>query len=288
MGRRARARAVYRRPRLRGVRGLPHLGRRQYQNVTVKSGGENYGIDINQGYFAFQYGITEKWAADLNIGYTTRGLAQVRLERERPIHHRPDGLVFRRALPDLQRTKQTNLPWMPTLTFRAGAVMPGTYDQDFAYAPGLRSAAIVPEVLVRKHFGWPGLGAYSDALYRWNTHHRQRPIHRRRRAVPADQRLGTRRRLPASANPLRRRHHLRPQRPRQIVYPRESRENNDSFEAGFSYTTSKRQSVTASTPAPSWTATTPTVSSGSAARLTSRSAESTESELRAVAPIGAM
>src|SRR5436305_14226162 len=36
----------------------------QYHNVTVKSSGEYYGIDINQGYVALQYGITEKWAAD--------------------------------------------------------------------------------------------------------------------------------------------------------------------------------------------------------------------------------
>src|SRR5690348_73568 len=34
-------------------------------NITVKSGGESYGIDINQGYLAMQYGIVEKWAADL-------------------------------------------------------------------------------------------------------------------------------------------------------------------------------------------------------------------------------
>src|SRR5256885_1821324 len=27
-----------------------------YHNVTVQSGGENYGIDINQGYIAAQYG----------------------------------------------------------------------------------------------------------------------------------------------------------------------------------------------------------------------------------------
>ena len=45
----------------------------KYHNVTVKSGGESYGIDINQGYLALQYGITEKWAPDLNIGYTSVG-----------------------------------------------------------------------------------------------------------------------------------------------------------------------------------------------------------------------
>ena len=45
----------------------------QSHDITVKSGGESYGIDINQGYVALQYGIKEKWAADYNIGATTLG-----------------------------------------------------------------------------------------------------------------------------------------------------------------------------------------------------------------------
>src|ERR1041385_2011529 len=46
---------------------------RDFHDITVKSGGESYGIDINQGYLAMQYGLTEKWAADFNIGATTVG-----------------------------------------------------------------------------------------------------------------------------------------------------------------------------------------------------------------------
>ena len=45
----------------------------QRYNIDTPSNGEHYGIDINQGYFTFQYGITEKWAADSNIGATTVG-----------------------------------------------------------------------------------------------------------------------------------------------------------------------------------------------------------------------
>ena len=48
-------------------------GGKQY-NVTVKPpDGESYGIDINQGYLALQYGLTERWAVDLNVGATTAG-----------------------------------------------------------------------------------------------------------------------------------------------------------------------------------------------------------------------
>src|ERR1039458_4019872 len=45
----------------------------QRYNVDNLKNGEHYGIDVNQGYFTFQYGIAEKWAADLNVGGTTVG-----------------------------------------------------------------------------------------------------------------------------------------------------------------------------------------------------------------------
>ena len=45
----------------------------QQYNIKVKASGENYGIDVRQGYFALQYGINERWAADLEVGGTTVG-----------------------------------------------------------------------------------------------------------------------------------------------------------------------------------------------------------------------
>src|ERR1051325_4091096 len=42
-------------------------------SARVMAGGESYGIDINQGYLALQYGINEKWAADLSVGITSMG-----------------------------------------------------------------------------------------------------------------------------------------------------------------------------------------------------------------------
>jgi hypothetical protein len=213
----------------------------RYQNVTVKSGGESYGIDINQGYFALQYGIAPKWAADLNIGGTTMGWRKFDAN---------EGIQSTTGLMDwsfgvryqiYNELTQTNYPWMPTLTFRAGAVMPGSYSQNIAFAPGVRSAAIEPELLARKHFGWPGLGAYGDALYRWNrtTGNDQYIV-----AIGLFQEIKG---WELDAGYM----HLQtlaggdiiydPNDPASIVYPREIRENNDSIQAGFSYTTAKRQ-----------------------------------------------
>jgi hypothetical protein len=150
-----------------------------YHNVTVKSGGENYGIDATQGYLTLQYGISERWAADLAIGATTVGWRYF-------ANGAPSGTVqSTTGVMDISvgvryqilNEAQAHSPWMPTLTLRLGGVLPGNYDKDFAFAPGNRSAAVEPEIILRKHFGWPGLGFYADGLLRWNkTTHNDRYI----------------------------------------------------------------------------------------------------------------
>lgn len=210
------------------------------RNITVHAAGESYGIDINQGYLALQYGINERWAADLNIGATTEGWRSFS----------PDNaVVSTTGLSDwslgvryqLFNEAKAESPWTPTLTFRAGAVLPGTYSQEMAFAPGLRSAAIEPEMLLRKHFGWPGLGVYGDALYRWN------------RTTGNDQYItviGLFQQIKGWELDVGYRHlqtlsgaditFTDPADPTTLVYPRDTRETQDAIEAGFSYTTAKR------------------------------------------------
>lgn len=146
-------------------------GGRRY-NIDSPNGGEHYGIDINQGYFTFQYGVTKKWALDLNIGATTVGWRRFSYNGSptNTIQSTTGLMDFSFGVRyQIFNEAELNAPgWMPTLTFRAGAVLPGSYSQNFPFAPGVRSAAIEPELLARKHFGWPGFGAYADALYRWN------------------------------------------------------------------------------------------------------------------------
>ena len=66
------------------------------------SGGESYGTDINQGYLALQYGLTERWALDFNMGYTSVGWRYFDNGNVQSTTGLMD-LVLRRALPDLQR-----------------------------------------------------------------------------------------------------------------------------------------------------------------------------------------
>jgi hypothetical protein len=141
-----------------------------------------------------------------------------------------------------QLFNETNAPapWLPTVALRASGVLPGSYDEHFAFAPGLSSAAIEPEVLARKHLGWPGFGLYGDALYRWN------------RTTGNDQYIvafGTFQQIKGWELDLGYRHlqtlsgtdiSFDPTDPTSLVYPRDPREISDALEGGFSYTTSKR------------------------------------------------
>jgi len=206
-------------------------------SADYRSSGEHYGIDINQGYVALQYGINEHWAADLNIGFTTAGhryFGNGEIQSTTGLMDTSFGVRY-------QICKDTDGPWLPTLTFRAGAVLPGTYDQDFQFAPGLRSAAIEPELLLRKHFGWPGLGAYGDALFRWN---RTTGNDQYMTVIGLFQQIkgwelaaGYRHMQTVSGSDIK----FDSSDPTSLVYPRDPREINDSIEAGFSYTTRKHQ-----------------------------------------------
>lgn len=206
-------------------------------NVTYPGAdGERYGIDINQGYLALQYGITERWAVDLNVGATTLGWRYF----DNGTIHSTIGLMDWSVGVRYQIFNEATAPspWLPTLTFRAGAVLPGSYDQNIAFAPGVRSAAIEPELLLRKHFGWTGLGVLGDALFRWN------------RTTANDQYItavGLFQQIKGWELDVAYRHLqtlsggdivLLPDN--GIYYPRAVRENSDAIEAGFSYTTSKR------------------------------------------------
>lgn len=218
-------------------------------NIDSPNSGEHYGIDINQGYFTFEYGLTKKWALDANVGAATTGWRRFANGGPTNTIRSTTGLMdfaFGVRYQIFNEAEVGAPAWQPTLTFRAGAVLPGTYSQNFPFAPGIRSAAIEPELLARKHFGWPGFGAYADGLFRWN------------RTTGNDQYIvsfgllqqikgwelnaGYRHLQTISGTSLR----YDPQTglvstsgsdPSAFS---ELREINDSIEAGFSYTTSKR------------------------------------------------
>ncbi|MBI5384003.1 MAG: hypothetical protein HZA90_04880 [Verrucomicrobia bacterium] len=138
----------------------------QRHNINVNKNGEDYGIDPMQGNILMEYGIAKKWAADLNLGY---GAVGTRSFNAGGNSESTSGLLDTTLGVRYQLLNEADAPspWLPTLTFRAGAVFPGSYKKDFPFAPGNHSVAIEPSILLKKHFAWQGFGAYGDVFYRW-------------------------------------------------------------------------------------------------------------------------
>ena len=211
-------------------------------NITVyANGGESYGIDIRQGYFTIQYGLTEKWAADLNLGATTVGW---RSFNPNAAISETTGLMdvtFGVRYQIFNELVDTNSAWIPTLTFRAGGIIPGIYDRTLAFAPGNHGAAIEPSILFRKHFAWPGFGAWGDLLYRWeHTDGNDQYI----TAIGLFQQIksweldvGWRHLQATSGEDIILNGTTAPYN--GIFYPTDVREISDSIDTGFSYTTKK-------------------------------------------------
>jgi hypothetical protein len=211
-------------------------GKTRY-GVDYPVGGEQYGIDINQGYLTLQYGLTERWAADLSAGFTTVGWRYFsNYGNANGDPRSTTGLmdISFGVRYQLSREGEHDCSWMPAATFRAGAVVPGGFDENFPFAPGTRSTAIEPELLLRKHFGWTGLGFYADSLFRWN-HTSANDLYivsvglfqqiRQWELAAGFRHLGSINGDSIQFDPTT----------RLIDYPRAVRENQDSIEAGFSY-----------------------------------------------------
>jgi hypothetical protein len=212
-------------------------------SVNFRNGGENYGIDVRQGYFMLDYGLTEKWAADLEVGGTTVGWRAFNADGSIGQTTGVMDPVFGVRYQVFNEATAAS-PWVPTLTLRAGGIAPGAYDRHVAFAPGNHGAVIEPSVLLRKHFGWQGFGAWGDLLYRWEH------------TLGADQYIaavGFFQQIKGWELDAGYRH-LQTLSGENIVlgaptgkgsfdgifYPNDVREISDSIDAGFSYATSKK------------------------------------------------
>jgi hypothetical protein len=222
-----------------------HGNHRSVVNTPVD--GENYGIDVRQGYFTIDYGLTRNWAADLNLGGTTVGWRAF----DNGTIGKTTGMMDPTFGARYQIFNETNSgsAWLPTLTFRAGAIVSGVYDRRVGFAPGNHGVAIEPSLLFRKHVGWEGFGVWGDVLYRWeHTLGNDQYI----AAVGVFQQiqgweldLGYRHQQCLSGEDIA----LGPQTGPGVYnsvsnpnwYPIDVREINDSIDAGFSYTTVKRR-----------------------------------------------
>jgi hypothetical protein len=216
----------------------------QRHNITIHaSDGEPYGIDVRQGYLTLDYGITKQLAADLVVGATSIGWRS--FNPAAAVEQTTGMMDFTLGIRYQLMREMTNSSWPPTLTARLAGILPGTYNENFAFAPGNHAVGIEPSILLRKHVGWTGFGVWGDALFRWMSNPASDQYiaafglfqqikrweldvgYRHLQAITGENIVLV---PPVTGNP-----------PPwdSIDYPRDVREISDAIDSGFSYTTRK-------------------------------------------------
>lgn len=111
---------------------------------------------------ALEYGITKKLAADLTFGYT-RSEARFAGEKLDGMNDTAAGLRYQ-----FLDEKEVNCAYAPTLTWRVGGILAGSYPISSVapHSPGDGAAGFETSLLWGKAIGETGFGLYGDVGYR--------------------------------------------------------------------------------------------------------------------------
>ena len=123
-------------------------------------------LDQYTGYVSMEYGILENLAGDLTIGYTGTDTDSFGGESDWGLMDTSLGLRYR--VVDENTAPQK---WMPTVSFRIGGIIKGTYDANQPFSPGDGVSGFSTSALFGKGFtfgedGNYGFGVYGDIGYR--------------------------------------------------------------------------------------------------------------------------
>ena len=119
-------------------------------------------LDQYTGYVFLEYGILHNLAADATVGYTATSTdAFGGNASDEGLMDTSLGLRYR-----LVDEYNSAYAWAPTVTLRAGAVIPGTYDENAPFSAGDGAYAFEGSLLLGKAIGDSGFGLYGDIGYR--------------------------------------------------------------------------------------------------------------------------
>ena len=124
------------------------------------------GFDQNNGMLSLQYGISEKWALDLTVGFCS---AAARFFDPDNQPHTTLGLMDTQFGVRYQVLKEERHSWKPNLTLRAGGIIQGTYDDSFPFAPGDGASGFEPSFSFTKQLFDFGLGVYGRGGWRFRN-----------------------------------------------------------------------------------------------------------------------
>jgi len=128
-----------------------------------------YDFELNDGMLRLDYGLSDRFALDLNIGATEAATRAWNPDNDPEIKYglmdTQFGLRYR-----LFDERQHEEWYVPTLTLRLGGIIRGTYDADFPMAPGDGASGGEASILSTKTFKC-GAGFYLQGGYRLRNNH---------------------------------------------------------------------------------------------------------------------
>lgn len=131
--------------------------------VDVSYGDNEFDVEYYAMFASLEYGLWNKWAVDLTIGYVDEATRVFNtaheVEKTNGLMDTQFGIRYRL----LEETPESK--WTPTVAFRVGGIISGTYDELFPFAPGYGETGIEPGFFARKTV-WGSGGLYGSLAYR--------------------------------------------------------------------------------------------------------------------------
>lgn len=130
--------------------------------VSIARGDKEYDYEYYSGILMLEYGLWNRWAADLTVGYVD---AATRCFNEAAEVEKTSGLMdIQFGLRYAVSRESEESRWTPDFTLRAGGIIPGSYDESFPLAPGYGEVGIEPAVFARKTF-WGRQSEHAGGLF---------------------------------------------------------------------------------------------------------------------------
>ncbi len=125
------------------------------------------GFDHNTGGVRFDYPLARRWALDTTLGFTA---GATRFFEPNRTPHTTMGLADTQLGVRYRLAQDRPGNWQPNLTVRLGAIIKGTYDSDFPFAPGHGGNGFESAFAFTKQLTECGFGLYGDAGWRVRDH----------------------------------------------------------------------------------------------------------------------
>jgi hypothetical protein len=130
--------------------------------VDIARGDNEYDYEYYSGILMLEYGLWQRWAFDVTVAYVDAATrcfnADADVEKTSGLADIQFGMRYAVS------RESANSPWTPDFTLRVGGIVPGTYDENFPFAPGYGEVGIEPAIFARKTI-WGRESEFAGGLF---------------------------------------------------------------------------------------------------------------------------